>query len=384
MKKIKNLNDTLISTKELIIFKKYFIKSIKEKDKKTFLSFFRKNNDHFYNEQSHWFDNFHTDHLGEVHRIESINIKREYIKSIFKIEIIVRSTNKFNEIRSNKMLYRINKDQKGIFISGLDIDKYVILNGLPSIQFNENLKKIAPVLIECVQKSILLIQHVFKISLKMEDLNIVLFESVQELSCSVPTDRAYGWYEYQESIKISIPEFVKNSDINTYLMRIIVHEMTHFVLSKESNDNLSLLLQEGTALYLESLIEIEDNCDLIQVDKSLNILREFETTIKSFQKAHELSLGNDVEIYHQGYLWVNYLISVYGIEKFLVFIKSFGKLPFINLRMINKSTILNEVVCKEFQKNYEIDVFDAIKIRDYYDKGRQSSIDKQNFSSSSI
>ncbi|WP_393964962.1 hypothetical protein [Exiguobacterium sp. S22-S28] len=350
-----------IRTERLDLFLNKLIESFNSNNLELFLSIHSFNDVFFKVEQIRWFQ----DILTDEHAITKIEVSET--DNFDKLKINFLTKNSFGERRENHVTYRLKLHDKQLVITSLDVQTMTSLRRF-SISYSPSMRMEVSVIEEIVSEIISFFYKRLNVRLNPEDIHIILFDTPVSLASSIPTDHAYGWYEHLESIKILIPDFIE--DKQTYLRKILSHEMTHLFLSKISNDNLALYFQEGVALYIEnSFINQYDyypgtNLQKKQVYDSLEILKEFNSSLMTFDQLNNLRAEHGVEIYHQGYLWTNYLISKYGLHLFLEFIESLCLNVYVNKRCLNKIDINNKLTSEQIDNFFPKIKFQELK--DFY------------------
>lgn len=334
--------------------------SFANKDLNLFLSIHSFDNLFFKTEQIRWFEDIVTD--------EHTITKTEVVSTsnFDKLRIDFLTKNSFGEYRENQNTYKLKSSENQVLICGLDVQTIVSSHGFSISFFRSMQEEIAS--IEKIVFEILEFFHK-RLNRKLvpQSIHIILFDTPVNLASSIPTDHAYGWYEHLESVKILIPEFIE--DKHTYLKKILSHELTHLFLSEISNDNLALYFQEGFALFLENWFAHQSNNNSAespcsqkkQVDDSLEILEEFNSQLMTFSSLNELRADRGVEIYHQGYLWTNYLISKYGLSHFLKFIESLCINNYVNERSLKKFKSNNNLTSAQVMHHFSEVTFQDIQ-----------------------
>ncbi|WP_214850722.1 hypothetical protein [Exiguobacterium sp. s193] len=351
---IKTPNQNEIDNLNLILNK--LKTSFANKDLNLFLSIHSFDNLFFKTEQIRWFEDIVTDEH---------TITKTEVSSTNKLRIDFLTKNSFGECRENQATYKLRSSEKQVLICSLDVQTIASSHGFSISFFRSMHEEIT--LIEKIVFDILEFFHK-RLNRKLvpQGIHIILFDTPVNLASSIPTDHAYGWYEHLESIKILIPEFIE--DKQTYLKKILSHELTHLLLSEISNDNLALYFQEGFALFLENWFihqnnnSIESSCSQKkQVNDSLEILEEFDSRLMTFSLLNELRADQGVEIYHQGYLWTNYLISKYGLSHFLKFVESLCINNYVNERSLKKFKSNNNLTSAQVKHHFSQVTFQDIQ-----------------------
>lgn len=344
-----------------------FIFAITSNNKEVFMKLHRKRDSNFYIEQSRWFSIYTSSDTSTTFHIKKINFLNN--NSDIKLHIKMNVYESFIYEKTLDATYLLKKDSLGIYIKSLDFEE-LTTPCKSKIRFHSSLKNNAALIAEHLPSFIKFLSTTLKYHQEIPNIVIYLFDSLENISFSIPTHSAYGWYESGEAIKIFVPDFIE--DKKTYLLKVLLHELSHLFLVEITNNNLSLYFQEGIAVYLESHFEsiVDSSCyakdaliDQIKLSKS--ILNNIESDILEFSKLHFLKEPNGIEIYHQGFLWTVYLIKKYTLEKFLIFLKYFKNID-ENKKSSSESFILNnDKTLDVFFKHYSSRNLDFVEFNNF-------------------
>lgn len=347
-----------------------FVNSISSKDLNKFMSLHKPSSTFFNYEQIRWFNILTSSKNDFEYKIENAFIECMNDTLNLNLQLAISSIHFPSKILNGSfnLVYVDNK----IFIEShknLTLYKKNPYNSL--IFFEQNLENEAAFVLKLYPKIIDFFSHQFNVEIEHKLISIYLFFSSESISFTIPDHSAYGWYESNESIKIFIPDFVEDREL--FLTKVLIHELTHLLLVKMSNDNLSLFFQEGFAMYVENYV-LHDSQNLIlskeqlqtQSNLSLNMLQQLQLRLHSYNALKDLPEESGIELYHNGFLWVYYLIEKYGVKTFLHFVKSLSKYDYLNLPTSNKFDIINQRTTDMFLKKYSKEGFESNDIFTFY------------------
>lgn len=317
-----------IKNQKLSNFILRYVKSIQNGHIDDYIKLHRNNRESFCTEQTRWFKTVTKQNAEFTYTLSRVLIDSFSESLIMKVFLLVDSEH--TDEKEIFGTYLIKKDATGYFIESLFSDSLVVLNQ-HQISYPYSLKEQAENTTLFIKKIFRFYKELIDPQFKFKKLNIIFFDSLETISFSVPIHSTYGWYESNESIKIFIPEFIENK--KEFLSKILLHELTHVFLTEYTHNNLALCFQEGFAMYLEGNYEQltstynpkflkNDYSEQVSFSKSM-LTNEF-SSILSLEKIISLSEEDGIEMYHQGFLWINYLIKKYGLTHFLLFLKSFS------------------------------------------------------------
>lgn len=348
-----------------------FLDSISSKNLKKFMTLHKSSSTFFNYEQVRWFNTLTSLDNDIDYKIENIFIDQMADSLSLNLQLSLSSSHLPSKMLRGefKLLYIDNN----IYV---DSHKNLTLyteNVYDSLIFFEPaLEKEASIIYNIYPKLIQAFSFQFNVSIEHKKISIYLFNSSESISFSIPDYSAYGWYESNESIKIFIPDFVE--DRESFLINVLTHELAHLLLVKISNDNLSLFFQEGFAMYVENYLlfhskglTISKEKLKIQKDTSLDMLKQLQMKFHSYNTLVKLPEESGIELYHNGFLWVYYLIEKYGLNAFLTFVSSLAKFDYINSPISDKFDLINERTTLMFSENFPKEFSDCNDIIIYYD-----------------
>ena len=323
------------------------IEAVKNNDKEEFLKFQNTSNSLFYKEQKRWIEeaifkknqgyNFTVD-LDDVNLI-----------SLEKgtIELTVNMKNQDTESR-NKVTYSILKLNNMWKIDDVPFEK--ITEGNITVLYVSDLEEQAMSVLKEASDLIELYSKEFDWDPK--EITIKLYDSMEQVSATVPWTGLAGWNETGESLKLMIPLMVPNMSF-----KILAHELTHKMLSDFSNDNLSLYLQEGFASFLQSVVEKDDTDKPIinlnnLAEAEQRLLENEELVFLPISDMNKLDYTQSFEISSTGFLLADYLITTQGFDTFFTMVKDLAIDPYMDSRSEHKLQILSERTTKALEKFY--------------------------------
>ncbi|MGE6256829.1 hypothetical protein ACQKCU_02790 [Heyndrickxia sporothermodurans] len=322
------------------------IQAVDKNDKEQFLSFQNDADKLFYKEQDAWLLGVKQKRREGWTVSEVINDITVTSQSKGSIELQVNMKRK-DETYKNRITYPIVKVDGRWKINDLPfkkkIDGPIHFYYLPTLQWEA----------ESVYKDVEKLIDVYKEQFIWEpkEVNIKLYDSLEALSASVPWESLYG-----VSTPISLKFFVEKpyTDITFSLMK---HEVVHSMLVELSNDNAPNFMQEGLAMFISDAIKNEPsgtitfNLDGASTERENIILKN----IKKFKPISQLNMNyteNAEDIYGLGYLVTNYLITNYGMDKYLEMLNELKKEATIDSENENKEQIIFKRAINAMEKTY--------------------------------
>lgn len=355
---------------ELILFVSKFVSSIKNKNLDQFKSIHKTNDSFFLVEQLRWFDRITTPNDSYTYKISDIKILKK--KSQIHMNVSLSISSNYVPEKIIDGIYSLISDGSRFYIHNLSL---MTLNNedLYNVHYSKSMRKEAETLRFFIANTYRFYEKYLNRIYPLDILNILLFNSSNSLAFTIPVHSAYGWFEIDESIKISIPDFIE--DRSEFLSKILLHEMTHLFLTNSSNNNLSLCFQEGFSMYIEQNHEIilgkkfnfcslEDYAE--QVSFSKNMLINGEKSILPLINLVNLSENDGTELYHQGFLWTLYLIEKYGIEYFLEFVLSLKQFKKMNDSTSKNSELVNQRTLEKIHVFYNEEIKSTSNILRFY------------------
>ncbi|MGE8205557.1 hypothetical protein ACQKP0_13435 [Heyndrickxia sp. NPDC080065] len=330
--------------------KDYFEKmilAVNEHNKEQFLSFQNDANKLFCREQEAWL-------LGVMQKrkegwnfdevIKDINISSPDKGSI-ELEINMKKQKKKY---SNHITYPIIKIDGNWKMDDLPFMKRS--DGPIQLYYLPSLKNQAEAVLADVRKIVNVYMEKFPWDPK--EVNIKLYDSLEELSASVPWESLYGVSLSLLSLKFLVE--TNNTDITFGLMK---HEVVHTMLAEITNDNAPNFMQEGLAMFISDAItkepsgEITFNLEGASTERETILLKN----IKSFKPISYLNTNytdGSIDIYSLGYLVTNYLITTFGLDKYLEMLSELKKEDIIENDNENKEKIIFKRAINAMEKTY--------------------------------
>lgn len=333
-----------------------FLDSISSKNINKFMSLHKSTSAFFNYEQIRWFTILTSSNNDIDYKVENLFINHTNDTFSLNLQLSLSSLHlPLKTLRGELKLIYIDNN---IYIdSHKNLTLYTenVYDSL--IYFEPTLEKEVSIIYNLYPKVIQAFASQFNMNIEHKMISIYLFNASESISFSIPDHSAYGWYESNESIKIFIPDFVE--DRQKFLSNVLIHEMTHLLLVKISNDNLSLFFQEGFAMYIENYL-LFNSQDLIvskeqlqvQKNSSIDMLKHLQLKLHSYNHLVKLPEESGIELYHNGFLWVNYLIEQYGLNTFLTFVSSLSKYDYVNSSISNKFDLINERTTSMFSEHF--------------------------------
>lgn len=367
----KIVSNNKITDSVKLAFINSFLDSISSKNVKKFMSLHKSSSPFFNYEQIRWFtiltssndeieykiENLFIDHTNDTFSLNltlllsSLHLPSKTLHGELKLMCI--DNNIYIDSHNNLTLYTENVHDSLIY-------------------FEPTLEKEVSIIYTLYPKVIQAFASEFNISLEHKMISIYLFNTSESISFSIPDHSAYGWYESNESIKIFIPDFVE--DRQTFLSNVLIHELTHLMLVNISNDNLALFFQEGFAMYIENYLlftsqDLIVSKEQLQVQKnsSINMLKHLQLKLHSYDSLVKLPEESGIELYHNGFLWVYYLIEQYGLNAFLTFVSSLSRYDYVNSSISNKFDLINERTTNMFSEHFPKELGNCNDILMFYD-----------------
>ncbi|MEK5174484.1 hypothetical protein NST63_14920 [Heyndrickxia sp. FSL W8-0496] len=355
--------------KEAQAAKTYFakmIEAIDDNNRKEFLSFQNEKNKLFYKEQDAWI-------LGVyVKRKEGVSlttkIRQLELTSLTKgnLTLQIDMKNK-DKIYSNQITYTIIKKGGKWKINDLPFKK--MTNGPINLYYLPSLEYQAAQVMKDLKKLVDLYIEYFDWDPK--EVNVKLYDSLEELSASVPWETVPGVSQSFISLKFFVD--TTYSDVTYNIMK---HEVVHTMLAEISNDNATEFMHEGLAIYISSAVSKDPQgnprIDLNGVKERENILLDNIKTFKPINELNNINYTNDSgDIYSLGFLLTDYLISNYGMDKYLNLLSELKKEDIVDNYNEEKQQIVYKRVIKAMEKIYApIDQLSK-DYADYFNKLKQ-------------
>ncbi|TQR18670.1 hypothetical protein [Psychrobacillus vulpis] len=333
---------------EINLVKSYFsqmVEAIENNDEEGFLKFQNKSNSLFYKEQERWIEEaiFKKNQGYNI----TVHLRKVNLISLEKGTIELSVNMKYQDTESNnKVTYSILKLNNIWKIDDVPFEK--ITKGNIAVLYVTDLEEQAQMVLNEASDIIELYSREF--DWEPKEITIKLYDSMEQVSATVPWTGLAGWNETGESLKLMIPSMVPNNSFN-----ILAHELSHKMLSDFSNDNLSLYLQEGVASFLQSVVE-KDETDkptinlnnLAEVEQRL--LENEELVFLPISDMNKLDYTQSFEISSFGFLLADYLITTQGFDTFFSMVKDLANDPYIDSRSEHKLQILSERTTKALEK----------------------------------
>ncbi|QEY21148.1 hypothetical protein D0S48_10835 [Psychrobacillus sp. AK 1817] len=333
------------------LVKSYFsqmIEAVENNDEEGFLKFQNKSNSLFYKEQERWIEEaIFKKNQGYNF---TVHLRKVNLASLEKGTIELSVNMKYQNSDSiNKVTYSILKLNDNWKIDDVPFEK--IIKGNIAVLYVSDEEQ-AQIVLNEASDIIELYSKEFKWEPK--EITIKLYDSMEQVSATVPWTGLAGWNETGESLKLMVPSMVHNNSF-----KILAHELSHKMLSDFSNDNLSLYLQEGVASLLQSVVE-KDETDkpIINLNNlataEQQLLENEEFAFLPITDMNKLNYTQSFEISSVGFLLADYLITQQGFEKFFTMVKDMASDPYIDTRSEHKLQILSErttIILEKFYGN---------------------------------
>ncbi|WP_010095612.1 hypothetical protein [Ornithinibacillus scapharcae] len=345
--------------------KNYFeemIKAIEENNKATFMSYQDGTNELFYKEQEVW--------LNEIEQKKSegwdvsVVINNVTLESLDKgnLELKINMQHEDQNI-SNHITYPIHNINGTWKMNDLPFQK--ITDGPINLYYLPSLDSYADKVLADVKEIVDLYNQTF--NWNPSEINIKLYDSVEEISASTAWPTLYG-----VAVPFTSLKFVVQGDYEvTY--GFIKHEIVHTMLADISNDNAPPFMQEGLAIFISSAVTTDESGKL-QLDYGNTADREkviLENTeeIKPIANLKDINYTEDsIDIYNIGFLITNYLIQTDGIEKYLEMVEFLKANDIIDKENIDREKIVYQYAIEALEQTYgSLDKLSEGYI-DYYSK----------------
>ena len=347
---------------EIDLVKSYFsqmIEAVENNDEEGFLKFQNKSNSLFYKEQERWIEEaIFKKNQGYNF---TVHLRKVNLASLEKGTIELSVNMKYQNSESiNKVTYSILKLNDNWKIDDVPFEK--IIKGNIAVLYVSDEEQ-AQIVLNEASDIIELYSKEFKWEPK--EITIKLYDSMEQVSATVPWTGLAGWNETGESLKLMVPSMVHNNSF-----KILAHELSHKMLSDFSNDNLSLYLQEGVASLLQSVVDMDETDKPIINLNNLaaaeqQLLENEEFAFLPITDMNKLNYTQSFEISSVGFLLADYLITKQGFENFFTMVKDLAKDPYIDARSEHKLRILSDRTNKVLEK--------------FYGTTSQLSVDYENF-----
>ena len=341
--------ETMTDESELVKSQfKPMLEAIDNNDEEGFLKFQNSSNSLFYKEQKRWMEEaIFKKQQGYTF---SVNIGEVNLISSDKgdMELIVYMKYEDKEAQ-NKVIYSIVKQNNNWVID--DIPFKIISEGNISVYYVYDLEEQASAVLREASDIVHLYNDQF--GWDPEELTIKLYESREQISATIPWFGITGWNETGESLKLSM-----HPDESFRTLPILAHEIAHKMLSDFSNDNLSIIIQEGFATFLQYTVKKETSDKPAVIDLSKlpyreeQLLSNKDLVFYSIDEMNKMDYNNSSEIYSLGFLLTDYLITTEGFDKFMVMVKELKNEPYIDSRAEHKLQILSERTNRAIEKVY--------------------------------
>lgn len=327
----------ILKTEEITSYFSNYISSINNEEDRIFMSYQNKENKEFTKEQERWLKeikyrrkegfifepkivssektNHNTGYLNMSLRIIRPSGRERVLKGKF---LVIKNESNEWVINDFRFLELARKDYLVKYFKGNEEEAYFAdeyINGV--LTKYKKLFKWAP-----------------------NEVSIKIFDSLDQISLSIPTFAIYGWNEEGEAIKVLVPQYVQ--DKTEFLQNLLSHELSHKMLSNLTNDNASLYIQEGLAVYLE-----KSNSGVVFGEEGLkkhriDVIKQINGKFKSVNELNLLDYDDGEKIYYHGFLLVYFLIENFGIDRFLDFTNLLSCYKYEDTRVEYKLSIINE------------------------------------------
>ncbi|QTM97917.1 hypothetical protein ERJ70_00315 [Sediminibacillus dalangtanensis] len=311
-----------------------YIQSIKDGNYSSFMEYQNQDNHLFYIEQSRWFKEI-------IHQSSNRFIFKPKIKAItldnkrqglMDFQLTIKRPS--GRVKELSCTYQIKKYDTWKIN---DLPFLCVQTQYASIYYLNDQEEIINEIKIYIDQIIKLYKETFNWNSKM--VVIKLYSKLEQISVTIPHFSIYGWNEANESIKIAIPHYLHQRDRKQHVFNVLSHEIAHTLLSQLTNDNAALFLQEGLAIYLEKSIEFSSGKTAFYsqgIDTLVKKTFREEGSLLSLKELSELDYYSGRTLYNQSFLFVNFLISLYGLEAFITLCKKLKNYPYINSRVEHK------------------------------------------------
>lgn len=322
--------------------------SVNENNQDQFMSLQNEKNELFYHEQKRWFEEVvYKKKSGYEYTLNIENITVNTADS-GTVDIVLGIKNASENIDvQHKVTYKIVND------NGWKLDDLpfkVINDGIYSIYYLEKNEAEAEKLLADSKEIVDLYKTAF--GWDPAEINIKLFNQMNEMAATIPGIRMSGWNEKGESFKV----LYDGNSSGTF--QYLSHELTHTLLSDLTNDNASLYIQEGLATLLQKLVrvgssgKVEMYLDYSDSFVDLTKQRGPLLTLEEVAKLNYSDFESKDVFYKQGSFFVNFLIRAYGMDKFKEFLKELKTNPYLDQRQEHKADIGNRNTAAALEKVY--------------------------------
>ncbi|WBW98124.1 hypothetical protein [Oceanirhabdus sp. W0125-5] len=278
-----------------------------EKNKEKYMETLSKDEEEYYWEKIHWFDDIISSDI-EGYSLEVLKVEKvDDLK--FRAELLQKyHCNEKDYSLKYANIYRI-KDNK---ILDYDLDfktfetEHFIIKYLGKLQLKEWL-------CEQVEKGYNIATGNYGQTLKDKTI-IKLYDDRELLRQSVKLSFGWqfgGWYEYPESIK-----FLKLKNFTDYFKRGIAHELIHKLTIEEAANNMPYWLAEGLAEHFSKEEGIGD-----RYQPSYELIELEKIDLENYE-------GNIYDYYESSRFYVERMIEAYGIEKVKEILKELSEYGF--------------------------------------------------------
>lgn len=339
------------------------IKAVEENNEEKFMSYQDNTNELFYKEQEVWL--LGIDQKKKEGWDVSVVINDVTLQSVDRGSIALQINMKHDEQQgvSNHITYPINKVNGSWKINDLPFE--IITDGPINLYYLPSLNSYSTKIMTDVKEIVDLYDKTF--DWKPNEINIKLYDSVEEISASTAWPSLYG---------VTVPfislKFVVQGN-HEVAYGFIKHEIVHTMLADISNDNAPPFLQEGLAVFISSSVTT-DNFGNLQLDFGNTVERE-KFILKNTEEIKPISdlkdinyTDNTIDIYNVGFLITNYLIQTFGMEKYLEMIEFLGENDILDNDNPDKEQIVYKLAIEALELTYgPIDKLSEGYI-DYYNK----------------
>ncbi|MGG4166472.1 hypothetical protein ABEW00_03195 [Rossellomorea vietnamensis] len=329
--------------KEIYEFFQNFSSSISNEDLSKFMTLQHYCEENpFYIEQIRWFEELvlqKKQGFSFSFRIASLE-SRNSKESILGINVkVTRPSGRTKILKGEFVIFKKNKEWK---IN--DFPFKVIQSDVCSLYYLDGNEDLAQIAFEYTQKITSYLEEIF--NWKPTGVNLKFYTTLEQLSFTIPWFATYGWHEQRESIKIALPYYVKNKEHSLFSM--LLHEISHKMLSDLSNDNASLYLQEGLAILLEKGHYIKEGKIYFSEESlyvfHLEVLDNIKVNLNiSLDELNKLTYNDGEMLYFYGFLLAYYLFKEWGFKIFSSIGNNLSKKNYINARAHTKNVELNKI-----------------------------------------
>jgi hypothetical protein len=342
-KKIYLTKSRLIQYKDIYKTFQQFISSINNQDLSAFMDIQHNEEENpFYLEQNRWFKELHLqkkDGFLFSFRIVSLKRKNHDVVVLGIDAKVTRPSGRSKILKSEYVL--LKKDNIWKFN---DFPFKVMKSEVCSLLYLENNVELARHVFEYMKSITSYYKEIF--NWEPEKIILKFFNTLEQLSFTIPWFATYGWNEHKESIKIALPFYVENKE--RVLFSLLLHEISHKMLSDLSNDNASLYLQEGLAIFLEKGHYIKEGkiyfCEKSIENFHKELLRNNEINRNiTLDELNKLTYNDGEKLYHYGFLIAYSLIKKYGLSIFCTIASNLSSNSYIDKRAHRKIALANRI-----------------------------------------